>query len=114
MNRCLMLLAVWALCQIAMAMIGLPYFNPHSFRDALVHLGMNDRLTPEQMKAISQNLGHEKLLTTVLNYGEVAYQRQGEIIRGLAAAPQAMQAGVDEIAEAIFKKLRDSGMKTPI
>lgn len=89
---------------------GLPYFNPHSFRDTLVHLGMNDHLTPEQLKAISQNLGHEKLLTTVLNYGEVSYQRQGEIIKGLAKPQQAMPSGADEIAEAVCKKLRASGV----
>jgi integrase len=88
----------------------LAYFNPHSFRDTLVHLGMNDRLSPEQMKAISQNIGHDNVLTTLTSYGEVSYQRQGEIIRGLATPQQAMQSGADEIAEAVFKKLRDSGV----
>lgn len=99
-----------AIFREAFASADLPYFNPHSFRDTLVHLGMNDRLSPEQIKAISQNLGHEKLLTTVLNYGEVSYQRQGEIIRGLATSQQAMPSGADEIAEAVFKKLRASGV----
>ena len=64
---------------------GLPYFNPHRFRNTLVQLGQDVRMTPEQFKAWSQNLGHEKVLTTFLSYGEVACQRQGEIIRGLAA-----------------------------
>jgi hypothetical protein len=35
---------------------------------------------PEQLKAWSQNLGHEKVLTTFLSYGEVACQRQGETL----------------------------------
>ena len=94
----------------AFASADLPYFNPHSFRDTLVHLGMNDRLSPEQMKAISQNIGHDNVLTTLTSYGEVSCQRQGELIRGLATPQQAVQSGADEIAEAVFKKLRDSGV----
>jgi len=38
---------------------GLPYFNPHSFRNTLVRLGQDVCQTPEQFKAWSQNLGHE-------------------------------------------------------
>jgi integrase len=86
---------------------GLPYFNPHSFRNTLVQLGQDVCKTPEQFKAWSQNLGHEKVLTTFLSYGEVACQRQGEIIRGLSAPQQAMQPDADEIADAVFKRLRE-------
>ncbi len=84
---------------------GLQYFNPHSFRNTLVHLGQEVCKTPEQFKAWSQNLGHEKVLTTFLSYGEVACQRQGEIIRGLSAPQQARQPDVNEIADAVFKRL---------
>jgi hypothetical protein len=49
-------------------------------------------------------------LTTFLSYGEVACQRQGEIIRGLAMTPQqAMQPDANEIADALFRRLRESG-----
>lgn len=89
---------------------GLPYFNPHSFRNTLVHLGEITCKTPEEFKAWSQNLGHDKVMTTFLNYGEVAYQRQGVIIRGLATPQQTKPSGADEIAEAVFRKLLDSGM----
>jgi integrase len=64
---------------------GLPYFNPHSFRNTLVRLGQSVCKTPEEFKAWSQNLGHEKVLTTFLNYGEIENHRQGEIIRELAS-----------------------------
>jgi integrase len=63
---------------------GLPYFNPHSFRKTLAQLGEKLCRTPEQFKAWSQNLGHEKVLTTFSSYGEVAADRQREIIRELA------------------------------
>ncbi len=67
-------------------------------------------MTPEQFKAWSQNLGHEKVLTTFLSYGEVACQRQGEIIRGLAAPQQAIQPGANEFVDAVVKRLRESGV----
>jgi hypothetical protein len=87
---------------------GLPYFNPHSFRNTLARLGEDVCTSPEEFKAWSQNLGHEKVLTTFLNYGEVACQRQGEIIRGFATPQQAVQPDANEIAEAVFRKFRDS------
>ena len=91
--------------------VGLPYFNPHSFRNTLVQLGQKVCKTPEQFKAWSQNLGHEKVLTTFLSYGEVTCQRQGEIIRSLATTPQqATQPAADEIADALFKRLKESGV----
>jgi integrase len=85
---------------------GLPYFNPHSFRNTLVQFGQEICKTPEQFKAWSQNLGHEKVLTTFLSYGEVACPRQGEIIRNLATPQKNMSTDANEIAEAVFKKLR--------
>lgn len=63
---------------------GLPYFNPHSFRKTLALLGEQICHTPEEFKAWSQNLGHEKVLTTFSSYGEVAHPRQAAIIRELA------------------------------
>ena len=90
---------------------GLQYFNPHSFRNALVRIGEDVCKTPEQFKAWSQNLGHEKVLTTFTSYGEVGCQRQGEIILGLAEPQQqTMQSHVNGIADALFKKFRDAGV----
>jgi integrase len=94
--------------QEAFERAGLPYFNPHSFRNTLVQLGQDVCKTPEQFKAWSQNLGHEKVLTTFLSYGEVAFQRQGLIMRDLAKPQRPMRMDADEIAEAVFKRLRES------
>jgi hypothetical protein len=44
---------------------GLPYFNPHSFRKTLVQLGEDVCQSPEQFKAWSQNLGHEKVFNNL-------------------------------------------------
>ena len=89
---------------------GLPYFHPHSLRKLLVRLAEEVCNSPEEFKAWSQNLGHEKVLTTFMNYGSVACERQGEIIRGLAAPQQAVQSEADHIAEAVFKRFRGSGV----
>lgn len=59
---------------------GLPYYNPHSFRSTLATLAGRCCDSPEQYKAWSQNLGHEKPLTTLLSYGYVEEYRQAEII----------------------------------
>src|SRR5262249_30836370 len=65
------------------AQAGLPYFNPHSFRKTLAQLGERVCRTPEELKAWSQNLGHEDVMTTLRSYGEVPSSRQAEIIRNL-------------------------------
>lgn len=64
---------------------GLPYFNPHSFRDTLVQLGKQRCRTPEEFEAWSKNLGHEQMLTTFRSYGSINPQRQRELIRSLGS-----------------------------
>ncbi len=64
--------------------VGLPYFNPHSFRNTLVRLGENLCRTPEEFKAWSQNLGHESVLTSFYSYGDVPDYRQAELLKTLA------------------------------
>jgi integrase len=80
---------------------GLPYFNPHSFRNTLVRLGQAVCKTPEEFKAWSQNLGHEKVLTTFLSYGQVESPRQGQIIQALGAPQVAVAAGCQRACEGV-------------
>jgi integrase len=74
---------------------GLTYFNPHSFRKTLAQLGERMCRTPEELKAWSQNLGHEDVMTTLRSYGEVPSSRQAEIIRDLH---QTSEPGMDAAA----------------
>jgi hypothetical protein len=46
----------------------------------LALLGEKRCRTPEEFKAWSQNLGHEKVLTTFANYGTLTHARQAEIL----------------------------------
>ncbi len=94
----------------AFARVGLPYYNPHSFRDMLVHHAMRLDLRPEEMKAWSQNLGHADVLTTFTSYGTVPVHRQGELIRAQDYG-QPRSEGTDHIAalEAVLATLRATG-----
>jgi hypothetical protein len=88
----------------AFAAAGLPYFNPHCFRDALVQLGERLCTTPEEFKAWSQNIGHENVLTTLTSYGKVPAARQAQLIRGLGEVKKFHTA--EGLAEAIAETVR--------
>lgn len=88
----------------AFAGAGLPYFNPHRFRNSLVGVGQQICRTPEEFKAWSQNLGHEHVLTTFTSYGAVASYRQAEIVGGLRKReeeiePQRVTLDTEQIRE---------------
>jgi hypothetical protein len=78
-------------------------FNPHSFRHALAALGERTCRNPEELKAWSQNLGHEDVLTAFSSYGPVSEQRQAELIKYLALRPtspdaaSALEGKIEEI-----------------
>jgi integrase len=85
---------------------GLPYSNPHTFRKTLARFGEQTCRTPEDFKALSQNIGHEDVMTTFRSYGEVPVDKQAAIIRSLrkrkmADADQAKLAV--EIAEVLAR-----------
>lgn len=72
---------VRAIFRRAFAAAGIPYFNPHSFRFMLIRYAMSLKISPEAMKAWSQNVGHADVLTSFTSYGEVPDHRQGELIK---------------------------------
>jgi len=72
----------------------------------LVHHAMTLGLSPEAMKAWSQNLGHADVMTTLTSYGTVPAHRQGELIRAAgvgAQGPKAEQIAAIETMLAAFK-----------
>ena len=86
---------------------GLEYFNPHSFRNTLVRLGEIKCKTPEAFKAWSQNLGHERVLTTFYSYGEVSQERQAEILKNLKMSTKNQLDGNFQLAlEEVAKYIR--------
>jgi hypothetical protein len=66
----------------AFALAELPYFNPHSLRKTLALYGLKQCHGDfEALKAWSQNLGHNQMLTTLSSYGNVPAERQAEILK---------------------------------
>ncbi len=59
---------------------GLPYFRPHAVRSTLGLMFQERAWSIEELKALSQNLGHEDLGTTLQYYGKIDQARQQELI----------------------------------
>ena len=64
---------------------GLPYFHPHLFRHSIVSILSKMRLTEEDKKAISLNLGHANIGTTFgsYGYGSMSDMKAVEIVQKL-------------------------------
>ncbi len=62
---------------------GIPYFHPHTFRHMLTQQAYKHCKTPEQIKAWSQNFGHENVLTTMATYGKLDLHQQREILSSI-------------------------------
>lgn len=50
---------------------GVEYFTPHSFRHAVSDIALSLCETPSDFKAVSQNLGHENIATTMFDYAKL-------------------------------------------
>lgn len=61
----------------------LEYYSPHKFRHFAIGEANKYAVGAEQMKAISQNVGHERLSTTFYGYGNVDSYRVADIIDGM-------------------------------
>ena len=59
-------------------------------------------------------LGHDKVLTTFLSYGQVESPRQAEIIRGLATPQLGTPPDITELAKALVREMRDSEVRMPV
>jgi integrase len=90
----------------AFVVAGLPYFNPHSFRNTLARLGLQRCPMGEQFQAWSQNLGHEKMLTTFTSYGKLDRLQQRDIVKSLWQSeddrPPNIQALLSNFARALY------------
>ena len=60
---------------------GLPPFTPHRFRNTVVQMCNRFVTTPEDLKAVSNNLGHRDVRMTVDGYGQISQERQGEVMK---------------------------------
>jgi integrase len=88
---------------------GLPYFNPHTLRKTLALYGERICQSPEDMKAWSQNLGHDDVGTTFSSYGHVPSERQREIISGLAVRP-ASNPRLQSLFNQVIREAQNNGV----
>jgi hypothetical protein len=86
--------------------VNLPYVRPHSIRDTVTQLAYKLQLNLEQMKAFSQNIGHDNILTTLCSYGPVSPERQAEIIRTLGQPHAARHDMTTEIAMQVVAMIK--------
>lgn len=89
----------------AFAAVGLPYFNPHSLRKTLALIGERRCNTVEKMKAWSQNLGHDRVQTTLSSYGTLSTTRQIELIASMSREPGS-DAGLETLAKQLVEAAR--------
>lgn len=61
----------------------LGHYTPHTIRNSLIALFMGFDLSAEQLKAVSQNLSHKSLETTLNSYYSVHEHRKDKIIEEL-------------------------------
>jgi site-specific recombinase XerD len=88
----------------ALTAAGIQYFSPHRVRDTLVAHGYQWCRTPEELKALSQNLGHSQVATTLISYGTIALHRQRELIRG-AGQRDGQQDKLDRLMALLEQRL---------
>ena len=85
---------------------GLSYYPPHTFRHLAVDLALKHCKTGEQIKAISQNFGHEHIATTLSSYANYAPDRLSEILKSMDFSGKPSKAN-DTKLEEIKKILLD-------
>lgn len=84
------------------ANVGLPYKNPHSFRDMQVNYFINNYSLKEAL-ALSMNLGHKNLLITLGNYGQLTPEQQFDILSNLGKPDSKTQGIPTEMMEFMNK-----------
>lgn len=62
--------------------VGLPYYNPHSFRNMVILWGLAN-LNQWEFKALSQNIGHEHVMTTYNSYAKISEAEQHKAMRNV-------------------------------
>jgi integrase/recombinase XerD len=89
---------------------GTPYYHPHTFRHLIVKEFVKTRLTEEEKKAISQNLGHEDVGTTFgsYGYGHIAEDRQVDLVRSIRFNNPETQALLNGMDDEVISRLADA------
>ena len=85
---------------------GQPYYSPHTLRHLAVDLALKGCKNGEQIKAVSQNFGHEHIATTLCTYANYPPDRLSEILKSMDFSGKPSKA-TDTKLEEIKKILLD-------
>jgi len=92
----------------AAAAAGVPYFKPHAIRSTVAKLCDEWASSLRDMKALSQNLGHEQISTTSKYYGDVDPDVKQELFRKMREKQRNPGAGdIGELAERVSVDTQD-------
>lgn len=85
---------------------GVPYYKPHSLRHLIVKEFAKTKLTEEEKKAISQNLGHADVGTTFgsYGYGHIEEGRQIEIMKNIKFSSDENKNFMENVLGGLSKK----------
>lgn len=85
----------------------MPYFNPHSFRHLVSRIMSQTRLTEEEKKAISLNLGHSNVGTTFgsYGYGSMNEEEAVKIVQRLKAQDNQNKLIITDEEKAVLENL---------
>ena len=86
-----------------------PYFTPHKFRHFIINEAQKHISSIEQLKALSQNLGHENISTTFHGYGAIDTYRVNELVGSIdfSGMPQnkAQEDLVRKVTEQVMRQM---------
>lgn len=83
---------------------GTPYFHPHTFRHFCVANVERHLRSPEEMKALSQSIGHKNITTTFQSYGMLPVTRVNELMSQIDFSEKPSDS-MEKLAEMVAEKL---------
>ncbi len=86
---------------------GINSYCPHSFRHMIISEAYRRQLPINELKAWSQNIGHEDMLLTLTSYGKLPLEEQARLIRNPSDNSIKQELTIEQIEEVIKKHKND-------
>lgn len=83
---------------------GIKYFSPHTFRHLAILTALSRCKNGQEIKAVSQNFGHENVSTTLTTYGTLNQTQMFDIISGMNFSEDSDTS--DDLAQQIQELLK--------
>ncbi|WP_288901638.1 site-specific integrase [uncultured Sneathiella sp.] len=88
----------------AFTAVGLPYYNPHLIRNTIVKWALKN-MSQFEFTALSQNIGHEHVMTTYNPYGKLSEDEQIEAIENIGSKnPELQNVSTDKLLAEVGRR----------